>query len=170
MPAATRSGKLGAVSEADGGADGSGARRPPIATQIAAGTLLGVLAVAAISLSCSGTGRPDAASLSASVDASLTKAISDAQSPPDGKEGAQPLLGAPQAKVDSVDCTEPKGGTSSCTATLTLTPLNPTAKPFPRKQTTEISVGTNGCWRTVGSVEIPGPYGGPKSLSGCVED
>lgn len=135
-----------------------------------AGALVGMVVAGVVVLGCSGTGRPDAAALSASVSASITAALKAAQTPPSDSTDAQPLLGAPQAKVDSVNCTEPKGGTSDCTAVLTVTPLNPTAKPFPQKQQMKISVGTNGCWKGEETVDIPGPFGGPESLSGCVED
>lgn len=143
--------------------------RLPIRRQLAIGTLFGLLIGGGIALSCSDTGRPDAAQLATSVSASVTQALESAQQP-SGSEQPVPLLGAPSAKVASTTCTEPKGGDSTCSVKLEVTPLNPTAKPFTQNQSLALSVGTNGCWKATEPIDIPGPYGGPETLSGCVED
>jgi len=143
--------------------------RLPVHRQIAVGVLLGLVLAGGITLVCSEGKTPSASELSASVGASYTDALAKAQEPPSSDSGATPLVGAPQAKVTATECSEPKGGDSDCTVKLEVTPLNPTAKPFDQEQPLAVSVGANGCWKADRTVDVPGPYGGAETLSGCVE-
>ena len=141
--------------------------RLPVHRQIAVGILLGLVLAGGITVICSEGNTPDASELSTSVGAAYSEALAKAQRPPAG-ESQPPLLGAPQAKVTETRCTEPKGGDSDCTVSLEITPLNPTARPFPQEQPMPVSVGSNGCWKAKQAVDVPGPYGGSETLSGCV--